>query len=249
VGTIVFVLVLIPTATASLEALAIPAISDPAIEMLQLIVLALPGIFTAIVIVGVGIVIAGFTGRLVGRILAGIGLDRVVESMGFPAAAGEQQPSSAEQPPTSSHRTPSEILGIVTQIGITLFAIFTATNVLGMPALTAVVSDLLLLFGRVISGVAVLAVGVYLGNLARQLILSSGGRNAGLVAQAARIAILTFAGAMALQQIGLAPNLVMLAFGLLFGSIAVAVALAYGLGGQQVAAEQLRDWKKRFFET
>jgi hypothetical protein len=110
-------------------------------------------------------------------------------------------------------------------------------------------SDLLLLFGRVISGVAVLAVGVWLGNLARQLILSSGGRNAGLVAQAARVAILTFAGAMALQQIGLAPNLVMLAFGLLFGSIAVAVALAYGLGGQQVAAEQLREWKKRFLET
>jgi hypothetical protein len=66
-----------------------------------------------------------------------------------------------------------------------------------------------------------------------------------MVAQAARLAILTFAGAMALQQIGLAPNLVMLAFGLLFGSLAIAVAIAFGLGGQQVAAEQLRQWKQR----
>ncbi len=105
-----------------------------------------------------------------------------------------------------------------------------------------------MIFVRVIIGVAVFAVGLYLANLAHQLILSSGGRNGAMVAQAARIAILTFAGAMALQQIGLAPNLVMLAFGLLFGSLAIAVAIAFGLGGQQVAAEQLRQWKQRLDE-
>lgn len=49
---------------------------------------------------------------------------------------------------------------------------------------------------------------------------------------------------MALQQIGVAPMIVSIAFGLLFGSIAVAVAVAFGLGGREVASEQLREWMR-----
>ncbi len=255
VGTLVFVVVLIPTAIAALDALAIPAISRPATEMLQQVLTALPRIFTALIIVAAGVIIGGFIGQLVSRVSSGFGLDRVVASMGFPStspageamsskeAGPETEPAAAEKP-----RRPSEVLGTVAQIGVALFAIFTATDILGLPALTAVVSDLLVVFVRVIVGVAVFAVGLYLAKLAHQLILSSGGRNGSLVAQAARIAILTFAGAMALQQIGLAPNLVMLAFGLLFGSLAIAAAIAFGLGGQQVAAEQLRQWKQHLHE-
>ena len=142
-------------------------------------------------------------------------------------------------------RTPSDILGVVAQVGIALFATVAATNILDLPALTEVVKGLLLLFGQVISGVAVFAVGLYLANLSHQLVISSGGNQMGLVAQAARIAILIFSGAMALQQIGIAPNIVMLAFGLLLGSLAVAIALAFGLGGQQVAAEQLKEWRQQ----
>jgi hypothetical protein len=250
VGTVVFVLVLIPTATASLEALAIPAISKPATDMLQQVVTTLPAIFTAIVIVAVGVIVGGFVGQLVTRLVSGLGLDRVAASLGFSVIptddSSTQEGSEPEASPASHPRKPSAILGTVTQIGIGLFAVFTATDVLGLPGLTAVVSDLLELFGRVVAGVAVFAVGIYLAKLAHQLVLSSGGLQGAFVAQAARLAILTFAGAMALQQIGLAPNLVMLAFGLLFGSLAVAVALAFGLGGQQVAADQLRQWKQRF---
>jgi hypothetical protein len=47
---------------------------------------------------------------------------------------------------------------------------------------------------------------------------------------------------MALQQIGVAPTIVNLAFGVLLGSVAVAAAVAFGLGGREVAAEQLREW-------
>ena len=63
-----------------------------------------------------------------------------------------------------------------------------------------------------------------------------------MLSQIARVAIIAFSGAMALQQIGVAPNIVNLAFGLLLGSIAVAAALAFGLGGREVAAEQWRSW-------
>jgi hypothetical protein len=87
---------------------------------------------------------------------------------------------------------------------------------------------------------------LYLANFAYNLIASSRGSQAEILGQAARIAIIAFAAAMALQQMGIAPHIVNLAFGLLFGAIAVAIALAFGLGGRDVANEQLREWLNDF---
>ena len=64
--------------------------------------------------------------------------------------------------------------------------------------------------------------------------------------QIARLAIIVFVGAMALQQMGIAASIVNLAFGLLLGAIAVAMAISFGLGGRDVASEQLRDWMTGF---
>ena len=61
-------------------------------------------------------------------------------------------------------------------------------------------------------------------------------------AHIAKIAILVFAGAMALRQMGLANEIINLAFGLLLGAIAVAVALAFGLGGKEIAAQEIKKW-------
>jgi hypothetical protein len=134
------------------------------------------------------------------------------------------------------------VLGVVTLVGILLFASVAATNVLALPALTEVMQGLLKLFGQILSGLVVFAVGLYLANLAAQLVSSSGGPQAQLLARTSRVAIVIFTGAMALQQIGVAPSIVNLAFGLLLGSVAVAGAVAFGLGGREVAAEQLRHW-------
>ena len=71
-------------------------------------------------------------------------------------------------------------------------------------------------------------------------------RQADFLALAARIAILVFAGAMALRQMGLANEIINIAFALIVGSIAVAIALAVGLGGREVAAKHLDEWLKSF---
>ncbi|MGA7936233.1 MAG: mechanosensitive ion channel, partial [Kovacikia sp.] len=143
-------------------------------------------------------------------------------------------------------RTPSEIVGIIVLVGIVLFGTVAATNVLNFEALTLIVSGILVVFGQVLAGVVVFAVGLYLANLAFNLIASSGGNQARILAQTARIAIIALVTAMALQQMGIASNIVNLAFGLLLGAIAVAIALAFGLGGRDVAAEQLREWLATF---
>jgi hypothetical protein len=233
VGTVVYVLILIPTATAALDALAIPAISEPATAMLDRILVTLPQIFTAVLVLGLGVVAGRFISQLVARLLAGLGFDRLYNWMGL---EGLNRGSGA------AARSPSELLGVVAQVGVVLFAAVAATNVLALPGLSEVVQGLLLLFGRILSGLVVLAVGLYLAQLAHQLVTSSSGHQAPLLAQIARVAIIGFTGAMALQQIGVAPNIVSLAFGLVLGSLAVAAAVAFGLGGREVAAEQLREW-------
>jgi len=134
----------------------------------------------------------------------------------------------------------------VVMVGILLFALVAATDVLGLPALTGVVTGLLSLSGQVLAGLLVFGVGLYLANLAAGLLRSSGSQQGALLAQISRVAIVAFSGAMALRQIGVAPDIVNLAFGLLLGAIAVAAALAFGLGGRDVAAEQWRAWMEDF---
>ena len=61
----------------------------------------------------------------------------------------------------------------------------------------------------------------------------------------ARVAILVLTEAMALRQMGLANEIINMAFGLLLGALAVALALAFGLGGRDLAARQLQEWKEQ----
>lgn len=259
-STVVYVLILIPTAIAALDALRISSISAPASAMLNQILGAIPQIFTAIVILVFGYVIGQLVKELVTNLLTGVGFNNVLNWLGIqsdvvsplppppPVDAVDPGDPLLIQPDAYRRgaRTPSEIVGIVALVGILLLAAVAATNVLGIPALTAIVGGILVLLGQVIVGLAIFAVGLYLANLAFNIIASSGSGQAKILAQTARIAILALVIAMALQQIGIAPNIINLAFGLLLGAISVAIALAFGLGGRDVAADQLREWLSSF---
>jgi hypothetical protein len=94
----------------------------------------------------------------------------------------------------------------------------------------------------VVFGLVIIAIGVYLGNLAAKFINGTTAPNKGLLALVARVAIIAFAGAMGLTTMGFAEPIVILAFGLFFGAIAVAVALAFGLGGRETASKQIAEW-------
>ncbi|MEO1184116.1 MAG: mechanosensitive ion channel, partial [Cyanobacteria bacterium J06636_27] len=146
----------------------------------------------------------------------------------------------------STSRTPSEIAGFIAFVGIMLFAAVSAIDILGIPALTALVTGITLILGRILSGVIVLAVGLFLANLAFNIITSSGNAQARILGQVARTAIIVLVSAMALQQIGLAPDIVNLAFGLLLGALAVALALSFGLGSRDIAKTQVQQWLNSF---
>ncbi len=264
IGTVVYVLILIPTAIAALNALQIAAISVPAIAMLEQILNAIPRIFTAGVILAIAYFIGRFVADFVTSILTSVGFNNIFTWLGLPsptptrriiiapasAPVPEETPptgeSTAPQPSATTTRTPSEIAGIVVLVGIMLFAIVPATEVLAFPGLTAIVTGILAIFGRILAGLIVFAIGLYLANLAFSLIVSSGTAQARILGNAARIAIIALVSAMALQQMGIASDIVNLAFGLLLGAIAVAIALAFGLGSRDIAADQVREWLTSF---
>ncbi len=269
IGTIVFVLILIPVAIAALQRLQIRAISDPAISMLQQILNALPAIFTAALILFAAYFLGRFVADLVTNILTSIGFNNIFSVLGLPAptrrrtvappppsATRYPEPGAVPPPMTGqptviqpestvaqlTTRTPSEVVGIIVLVGIMLFATVTAVNILGIPALTALVSGIIVIFGRILSGLVVFAIGLFLANLAYNIITtSSSNRQAQVLAQIARVAIIVFVSALALQQIGIAQDIVNLAFGLLLGAIAVASAIAFGLGSRDIAGQQVRE--------
>ncbi len=246
IGTIVYVLILIPVAIASLNALRIDAISLPAIAMLQQILNALPAIFTAIAIWIVAYFVGRFVGELVTNILTSIGFNNIFSVLGLPTPVRRTTYPADTEVPITAARTPSEIAGIVVLVGIMLFATVAAVNILNIPALTLLVSGIVVIFGRILAGLIVFAIGLFLANLAFSIISSSGNAQARILAQVARIAIIALVSAMALQQIGVASDIVNLAFGLLLGAIAVATALSFGLGGRDIARDQVQNWLDSF---
>ncbi|QFS47294.1 mechanosensitive ion channel [Nostoc sphaeroides] len=246
IGTIVYVLILIPVAIAALNALRIDAISVPAIAMLQQVLNALPGIFTAVAILIVAYFVGRFVADLVTSILTNLGFNNIFTILGLTTPSRRIVISTESTTPPIPTRTPSEIAGIVALVGIMLFATVAAVNILNIPALTALVSGIVIIFGRILAGLVIFAIGLFLANLAFNIITSSGERQAQILGQVARIAIIALVSAMALQQIGVASDIVNLAFGLLLGAIAVAIALAFGLGGRDIAREQVQEWLNSF---
>ncbi len=250
-GTVTYAAILILTAIAALEELNIEAISEPAIAVLDQVLNALPRIFAALGILIAAYLVGQFVSELVTNILTGIGFNNVLSWLGLPpvpaAPPSDVPPATPSDATTNQYqRTPSEVVGIVALVGIMLLAVIAAVNLLEFEELTELVSGLSVIFGRIIAGVVVFAIGLYLANLAFNLIGSSGGRQARFLAQTARIVIIGFVSAMALQQIGIAPDIVNLAFGLIGGAIAVAFAIAFGVGGRDVAAEAIRSWLDDF---
>jgi hypothetical protein len=139
-------------------------------------------------------------------------------------------------------------VGYIVTVAILLFAAMEAANLLGFEGLAVLISGFIAAAGNVLVGLLVLAIGLYLANLADRLIRNTGSSQANVLAPAARIAIIVFSAALALRQMGLGEDIVNLAFGLLLGAVAVAAAIAFGLGGREVAADALDRWRNRIRE-
>jgi hypothetical protein len=140
--------------------------------------------------------------------------------------------------------TPSNTVGTLVLVAIILAAVTAAFHLLGFAVLTDLMAGFMVFAGHIILGLAIFALGLYLANLISRAIHASGSAQAGLLAVIARVAILLLAGAISLRQMGFANEIVNLAFGLLLGAVALATAIAFGVGGREFAARRLDEWQK-----
>ena len=264
-GTVVYILILIPVVIAALNALNIPAVSQPAANMLNNLLLALPNIFGAVLLIAIAFFVGRLVGRFVADILASLGFDSFFTWLGLyrprpavsttlsgttaPMAAEGGQPEARRIADELTGTTPSQVVGTLVTVAIILFATMEAANLLGFDFLANLVAQFIVAAGQVLAGLLVFAIGLYLASLADRLIRSTGTSQANVLAPAARIAIIIFSGALALRQMGIAEDIVNLAFGLLLGAVAVAAALAFGLGGREAAGRQLERWRQDLSEA
>ena len=229
IGLVVYILILVPALVAALQALKVDALTEPGIEMLNAMMLAIPNIFAAAVILTIAYFVAKLVSSLIGNLLGGIGFNGLPDKLGLGEAF-------------TGDPTPSQLVGRVISFFIMLFATVEAANRLGFQQVSELVAMFIQFGGQVLLGGLIIAVGFWLSNLAYAAILRLHGNDSNAVAGIARFAILGLILAMGLRAMGLADDIVNMAFGLTLGAIAVAVALSFGLGGREAAGRQMEHW-------
>ena len=246
-GTLVFILVIVPTLIAALDALRIEAISGPLTEMLNMFLAAVPHIIAAAAI----LIIAWFVGRFVAdlatRLLASLGFDQLPERLGFghALAAGSANAPATDGTDELRRLSLSELGGRVALFFIMLFATVEAAHRVGFTGVRELLETFIEFGANVLLGLVIFVVGYWLANLASAAIERANPGNSVGLSRIARVAILGLVLAMGLRAMGIADEIVNLAFGLVLGAVAVAIALAFGLGGRDAAGRLADDWADR----
>jgi hypothetical protein len=117
-----------------------------------------------------------------------------------------------------------------------------------METLADVFSELVSYIPSMMAAIVLLIVGIVLGRFVGGLILASAGAIQGgpTLARVGRWGVILLAIFMALQQLGIANEIVVTAFAILFGAVALALALSFGLGNRELAGEITRTWYERY---
>lgn len=225
----VFAVILLPIMVAALGVLDIPAISIPASSMINKLMAAVPNIIGAGIILLVTYLVTKFVVFVLSGLLEGMNINAL------PAKLGVQGLFSASF-------TPTRFVGGAIMFFAMLTATVAAVNTLGIEIVSEIFARVLEFGGGLLIGGVILLIGNFLGSLAHQKLSSAG--NVGM-ANIARIAILGLVLAMGLRSMGLADNIVNMAFGFTIGAVAIAFALAFGMGGRDAAKTVTTQWADR----
>lgn len=199
----------------------------------------LPGFFAALLILLFGWLLARFARLLVFRLLLAVRFDLASEKAGIDAVLLR----------ADIRQGPADLVAVLVQWLVMLIAIMTAVNTVGLSSVSDLLNQILLYVAKVIAAVVALILGLFFASFLSGLIKAAAA-NAGLgeadaLASLARYAIMAFTAAVTLEELGIAPDLVRSAFVILFGAVALGLALAFGLGCQDLA----RDWLIRYLDT
>ena len=228
-SALMFGAVLLPIVVSALGVLNIPAISDPASAMIQKLMAAVPNIVGAAIILLVTYLVAKFVVYILSALLDGMNINALPAKMGI-------------QGFFTDAFTPTRLIGGAIIFFAMLAAATAAVNLLGIDVISQIFARVLEFGGGLLVGALILIIGNFLSTIAHRALIEGG--NDG-IANIARIAILGLVLAMGLRTMGLADNIVNMAFGFTIGSVAVAAALAFGLGGRDAAKALADSWASK----
>ena len=226
-GSFVFAIIIITALIVAFEALGIEAISQPATAMLNQIMYAIPQIIAAGLILIVAYVVSRFVGRLVAELVSGAGVDEIPMKLDVQRFLGQTRVS--------------DIIGCLIVFFTMLFAVSEAADRLGLEQVSVLIAMFIQFGASILLGAVILVVGFWLANVVANVIQRGEYNSSRWLGNLVRILIMGLVIAMGLRAMGIADSIVNLAFGLTLGSVAVAFALAFGLGGRQPAERLLSD--------
>ncbi len=232
-GIVVYALIAIPVVITALTSLKLESLTGSVTALFDKVLAVMSNVFLALLVLFIAYVAGKFICRLISQLLHGFGFDRFLAELGL-----------AVKETTDMSLVPSVIVGRLTLVGIMLFAFMSAFEIVGLAAIASIIAAFLPFAGNVLIAIIVFMIGLYLANLAALAV-----RNKGFESQifsfALRLVILFFAGAIALQTTGIGSSIVLTGFALIVGAVAVAFAIAFGLGGRDWAAKKLEEWSKK----
>jgi hypothetical protein len=204
----------------------------PVKDMVGQILGFLPSLFGALIIFSLFYVVARVVQRLATNLLAGVGFNRLPEWLGLGAERTGGGSASA-------------VAGYVILAILLFLGAVQAFKTLGLETVSSLAEQLLAGLFNVVVAIVIFGVGLFLSRVAYRTISPTGQGPSALLGNVARIAILVFTGAMALVRAGLATEIVTLAFGAVIVGIALAAALAFGIGGRDEAAKVISAWRSK----
>lgn len=227
---VVFIVIFIPFVIQALNALEVNAISEPANNILSTVLGILPKILAASIIITLFVVGGKYLTDFLRDLLNSLGIDNLAEKMHLGSVVGKDQ-------------SIAKIISGLIYFYIVYFGIITGIEILELNQLNDILRTILDLSGKILFGLLILVIGNFIATLFYNVLSKS--ENNQFVASIARGAIIALFLAISLRTMGIANSIVELAFGLILGAIAVAIALSYGLGGREAAGEHMKDILKK----
>jgi small-conductance mechanosensitive channel len=210
---------------------------QPLQEALSTFLSYIPQLIGAIVILVIGYIVAKVLQAVVGRVLQAIGFDGWMEKGGIKHFFDRAE----------TNQTPHSILGKLVFWFVFIIALTMAADALGIPQVSAVLGQLIAYIPNIIAAILILILAALLANFLSGIV--RGATGSGLLASVAQYAIIVYAAFAALTQLGIAVQLTANTFLILLGGVALAAALAFGIGGRDVAQDILQKAYNRSSEV
>jgi hypothetical protein len=197
-----------------------------------------PALFGALVILFAGYLLARLVERGVHRLLRTLRFNDLLDRGGVLEAVAR----------SGTPVNPARVVAAFLFWGVMFSVLLVAANAIGLESLAGVFSELLSYIPGIIAALVIVLVGIVLGGFVEGLLRAAAGamHGASAIARIGRWSVIVLAVFMALQELGVASDIVTTAFAILFGAVALALGLAFGLGNRELAGEITRGWYERY---